>query len=284
MRYEFARLLSLGFYHRPIFQIGASRSGTIVLYKALGRHPKIFSMPSENPFVTYIASAVKPFEFGEEPKYFLRSVKIEKPYLYAQLRRLLFESAAGPHGGFKTLAKALIRERPPLLGKRMWCVKCFPLASDALALQVLYPSAKFIYIVRNGIDVVQSRRKFPAFRDGSFESHCEFWRHSAEKFSYLLDANYAVSVRQEDLLHDPDAVFRRIFAYLGIDNHPNSLDYVANTLVHSREDETTHENIDVKERLTAREPSYSSWTKAQIETFKAICSDEMQKLGYDIPF
>ena len=58
--------LSQRFYDRPIFQVGASRSGAIVLYKALGTHPNVFSMSSEDLFVACVAAAVHPFEFGDQ--------------------------------------------------------------------------------------------------------------------------------------------------------------------------------------------------------------------------
>lgn len=284
MRSVIGRALSAHFYHRPIFQVGASRSGTIVLYKALGTHPAILSMPSEDPFVTYVAGAVVPFEAGPETDYFRESVRIDRPYLYRQLRRLCFESAAGLQFGFKTLAKALAKEGAGLLRKRFWCVKCFPLEEHAHALLTLYPEAKFVYIVRNGIDVVESRTKFPAFRDQPFEHHCEFWVQAARKFSYLSRFDRAVEVRQEELLADPAQVFARIAAHIGVPNDPSPARYVTTTLVHSRGDKATHTNVDVRKSLQERPPSYANWTVTQRETFKRVCGEAMDQLGYSVPF
>lgn len=276
--------LSRQFYERPIFQVGASRSGTIVLYKALGTHPNIFSMPSEDPFITYIAATVEPFEFGNEIAYFEESVRLKRPYLYTQLRRLCFESAAGPNYGWKTHVKGLLRDKTDYFNKTHWCVKCFPLETNAYALMRLYPEARFIYIVRNGIDVVQSRTKFPAFRDQTFMSHCKFWVQAADKFDYLMSLPEAVAIRQEELLNEPDAVFERITSHLGLKQHPNPGNYVKTTLVHSRGDKATHENIDVRKSLQERPPSYETWDEAQRETFKQICGPAMEKLSYVIPF
>ena len=46
------KLASTRFSKSPIFIVGGSRSGTIVLLKAMGRHTRILSTPSEDPFVT----------------------------------------------------------------------------------------------------------------------------------------------------------------------------------------------------------------------------------------
>lgn len=276
--------LSARFYQRPIFQVGASRSGTIVLYKALGTHPAIFSMPSEDPFVSHIAAAVAAFEFGEDAAYFEESVRIKKPYLYRELRRLCFESAAGPHRGWKTLLKGVIDARREFLRKTYWCVKCFPIERHARALLHLYPEARFLYIVRSGIDVVQSRTKFPAFRDQPFDAHCRFWVQAAEKFSYLTNFDRAVQIQQEELLAAPEAAFARIAAHLGLDDHPNPANYVKTTLVHSLGDKATHKNVDVQKSLTERAPGHATWTDEQRDAFKRICGPAMQVLGYTLPF
>lgn len=284
MRETVGRLLSARFEQRPIFQVGASRSGTIVLYKALGTHPDVLSMPGENPMVDYLAGAAVPFEFGSEAWYFNESVKVERSHLYAQLRQMLFETTGGPQMGFKTLVKALVEDPLGFPAKQYWCVKCFPLQDSARALTVLYPDSKFIYIVRNGIDVVQSRTQFPVFRAQSFEQHCEFWVQAARKFDYLRQWDRCVEVRQEQLLSEPEEVFARISAHLGIKDHPNPARYVRTTLVHSRADEGTHENVDVRKALAEREPAHTHWTESQREIFSRICGGEMQRLGYDMPF
>ena len=56
------------------------------------------------------------------------------------------------------------------------------------------------------------------------------------------------------------------------------------TLVHSRGDVATRENVDVRKALAEREPSHARWTEGQRETFKRICGDDMQRLGYALPF
>jgi hypothetical protein len=277
-------LLALRFYHRPIFEVGSGRSGTIVLYKALGSHPQIFSMPGENPLITYFADCVEPYQRADQLRYFLHSVRLTQPQLYAELRRLIFESSAGPSAGWKVSVKGVVQHGLKFLGKTHWCVKCFPTKRHADALRELYPQAKFIYIVRNGIEVIHSRSKFPAFCKEPFESHCEFWVDAARKFSYLMSYEAAVPVRHEELLNAPEAVFRRIADTLALRPDPAPASYVQTTLVHSLDDGATHANVDVRKRLKERPPGYLSWTAVQRETFKRICGATMDALGYEVPF
>jgi hypothetical protein len=284
MKQAVARSLSSRFVRRPIFQVGASRSGTIVLYKALGRHPAILAMPGENPLVDPLAGLAASFESGDEAWYFRESVRLDPPRLYAKLRDLIFETTGGPHMGFRTLAKALARDPLGFAAKRHWCVKCFPLEASARALCALYPEARFVYIVRNGVDVVQSRTKFPVFSGQPFEQHCEFWVQAARKFDYLRQWDRCIEVRQEQLLSEPEAVFARICRHLGTDDHPAPAEYVRTTLVHSRGDVSTQVGVDVRKSLTERAPSHETWTAEQRETFRRICGPDMERLGYAMPF
>ncbi len=171
-----------------------------------------------------------------------------------------------------------------LARKRHWCVKTFPLEDHAKGLLKLYPEASFVYIVRNGINVVQSRTKFPAFREQPFEFHCRFWANAANKFRYLYDFERATVVRQEELLFAPQELFERIFRHVGLAHSENPIQFVRTTLVHSLGDKATHENVDVRKSLEQREPAFAKWSSDQREVFKEICGPAMRELGYEIPF
>ena len=114
----------------------------------------------------------------------------------------------------------------------------------------LYPEARFIWILRSGVNVVHSRCQFPAFRDLPFEEHCRHWASSIARFSYLLELPGAVVVHQEDLVDNPDAVFRRIFETLRIDYDPKPTAYALTHHVHPLGDKSTIEGVDIKKTLS----------------------------------
>lgn len=280
------RFASTRFIKRPIFIVGGSRSGTIVLLKAMGRHTQILATPSEDPFITDVGGMVHSLEFCSEveKQYYQETLRISTDYLYETLRRLALESALGPAYGLKQLIKLAVIEKANPLAKRYWCTKTFPGKNVAQGLMRLYSDARFIWILRNGMSVVHSRCQFPAFRDLPFAEHCQHWAGTIERFSYLREMPQAVVVHQEELVDNPDSVFRRIFEAFNIDYDPKPTEYALTHHVHPLGDESTTTGIDIKKTLSERPPAYQDWSQEQTAMFKAICGDAMQLAGYKIEF
>jgi hypothetical protein len=166
------------------------------------------------------------------------------------------------------MIKNILGEGVNVLKKRFWCAKTFPTVNVTKGLSRLYPNSKFIYIIRNGCDVVQSMSKFSGFRHQDFERNCLAWARSVENYDYLQDMESAIMVSHEQLIEKPDEVFEKVFSFIGIDNHENSANFIKNTLVHPL-DKPTQTHVDVKTELSKRRPSYEKWTP---------------ELGYEVPF
>ena len=88
------------------------------------------------------------------------------------------------------------------------------------------------------------------------------------RFSYLLELPGAVVVHQEDLVEDPDRVFRRIFDVIGIDYDPQPANYALTHHVHPLADESTTKGVDIKKTLSERPPAYLVWTQVQMKVFQ----------------
>jgi hypothetical protein len=280
------RLASSRFIDNPIFIVGGSRSGTVALLMAMGKHKHILSTPSEDPFITDVGGMVHALEYCSEVEkdYYLRTLRISHEYIYKSLRRLAMESALGKHYGLKQLVKQAVGSEGKLFQKRFWCTKTFPSELVAQGLLKLYPGTRFIWILRNGVNVVHSRRKFPEFRELSFENHCQHWAESIMRFSYLFRLSESIVVRQEELADDPDKIFRRIFNHIGISYDPRPTEFALTHLVHPLDDESTSTGVDVKKVLSERPPAYENWTVEQKSMFKDICGEAMSKAGYNLGF
>lgn len=276
------RALSATFFPNPILVVGTGRSGTSVLLQALGRHPAIFDMPGEAPYLTSVGSSAYLFEGHADHRYYLESLKPTKAYFYDQLRRLAFEVSGGPHFALKLLVKRLLERGRSPLGRRWWCAKTFPERESTEGLLALYPRLKVIYIVRNGCDVVQSMAKFKGFSDEDFETHCRRWTEGVEKYRYLLTLPQALVVTHESLLGEPEAFFTRVLDFLGLPQHPGPAHYAKTTVVHPLDMATKHA-ADPKAELAARQPAAATWTSQQKALFERLCGTGMRELGYEVP-
>lgn len=277
------RLLTARFIDNPVLVIGTGRSGTSVLLQALGRHPVIADLPGEAPFLTSIGYSAYLFEGHEDRDYYRDSIKVDRQYLYQQLRRLGFEVAAGPHYGLKLFVKGLLGRGTSPLGRRFWAAKTFPEETAAEGWRVLYPSVKFLYIVRNGCDVVHSMTKFGGFSQREFRRHCESWAEGVKKYQYLVAAPDAFFLRQEDLLSDPEEMFKHILKFIGLQYDPGPANFARTTLIHPL-DRKTRTDVDPKIELGHRRPGYSEWTYEQKSLFVTVCGQGMGELGYEVPF
>jgi hypothetical protein len=116
-----------------------------------------------------------------------------------------------------------------------------------------------------------------------FREHCKIWAYSVEKYKYLFDMNESMQVRQEDLISNPDEVFRAVLSFIGLGYEEGPTRFSQTTLIHPL-DQKTKTNVDVKKALSQRLPSYSDWNDDEKKIFLEICGESMQKLGYEIPF
>ena len=97
--------LSSRVFNNPVFIVGAGRSGTTVLLKALGQHQLILAMQGEAPFITSVGGSVYLFEYADSKEYYLKSLRVSKKYLYGTLKRMAYEVAAGEYYGCNFMLK-----------------------------------------------------------------------------------------------------------------------------------------------------------------------------------
>jgi hypothetical protein len=273
------RVLSARWRDHPVFVVGAARSGTSVMKRALGQHPAVVACDGESPSVAEIASAWAPFLLDGEREYFVESVRLTPRELKSRIRSLCLDSAVGRSSGIRLQTRAAVREKKWPTSIERWCAKTFPTKDSFECLIDLYPDARFVYITRRGDDVVASRMRFPHF-DMSFEEQCEAWVSTVMKYTYIDAQPQVISVRHEELVADP-SVLDRVVAFVGLSPSDKPRTYVSSTLVHPL-DEPTQAAVDVRKVLTDRPHAITTWDASQREVFVKICGDAMTMLGYDL--
>ena len=91
-------------------------------------------------------------------------------------------------------------------------------------------------------------------------------------------------MHQEELVDEPDTVFRRIFEEFQIEYDSKPTEYALTHHVHPLGDEATTRGVDIKKTLAERPPAYQEWTQEQRKLFKVICGNAMQIAGYELEF
>ncbi len=231
------------------------------------------------------------FRYGCEPSvlgnpYVPGSVKISAEQFGKMLRDLCYRCAFGTTSpGLKGLL--VWRNRHPQYRghgpKKYWGIKTFPNEQQAAGLRWLYPQAKFLLIVRNGMDVVQSMSGYGYYSQQSFEERCRTWNTVMMSYRFLGDRAEALTLGFEDLLGDPAAVLARVWGHLELAADPAPAHFLSSTFVHTQNNPVIKES-DPLVQLRNRSAAYQDWSSEEKAVFKELCAESMAELRYDIPF
>jgi Sulfotransferase family len=284
------RWVTRGYLESPVFVVGGGRSGTTVVTEALGTHPCLLAAPGESPIVTQLALVAARYVEGERSEWYAETCRLSTDELFTRLRELVFTGVFGSDLALRARARGAVkrawRYRMPDLSLRPlrgWISKIFPGQETYPGLMALFPGARFLWIVRNGAAVVHSRTRFEGFRDAPFAEQCDAWTACIDQHSFLGGLPNALALRHEDLVADPQALFRQAQQFLGLPHSERPARMAATTHVHPL-DKGTAAGVNVRQRLAKRGEPWLAWSDEQQATFKARCGEAMRVAGYPLPF
>lgn len=273
------------FFSSPLFVVSCGRSGSTALCRSLGRHPQILMAEREAPLFDSIGKTASMYAEGKASNYIQASVRISEWRFKDQLRTQCYTQVFGPDLGFDYNPfhvfdkKSLYSMNNHVL---FWGAKTFPCEKSAKGLTWLYPKCKFIYLFRNGVDVVYSMCRYGSFAKLSFEQRCRFWATAVANYQYLLHNERCVSIRFEDFLNDPARIFSDIYNHLGIIHDPSAIMFAQTNHINPLDQPSVKRNP--KNEILKRRESHLSWSANEKNIFKEICSEAMDCLGYEMPF
>jgi hypothetical protein len=267
---------------RPVFVVSCGRSGSTAMRKSLDAHPQIV-MGAEAPFVHRYAGLAADYAYAENASYFQGAIRVSEQELRDALRYQLYRSVFGPNMGFAYSWRARGAENHVASGQvRYWGAKAFPDGHEYRGLRWLYAEPRFVYIYRNGIDVVHSMSKKYNFKRFSFRERCERWAERVETYDYLRRAEGAVAVRFEEFVEDNEAVFDEVLRALDLPPSAAPARFASSNVMHPLG--APDEQGSAKEVLERRPPAYASWTDEERAVFVEVCGEGMRTFDYPIPF
>lgn len=215
------------------FVVGCPRSGTTIVQAMLARHPQIFTLPETGFFPRLLGGIDHRFgDEGAKPRRrnLARRLGLTRRYgrrEFVELQRSLLGESAAPKRAPWLLDACVTRFIATLDGlaeeaKRMAWIEKTP--HHLLYLQEIaryLPDARFIHVIRPGMDVLASiMDAYLRYDNHSFSGGLMLWvrrwNRAVEIHRSCIGAHHHHFVFLEDLVHQPHEEWLRLCDFLGL--------------------------------------------------------------------
>ena len=218
---------------RRTFVVGCPRSGTTIVQALLGRHPAIYTLP-ETAFFEQLHGDLgwRWGDAGIQPRRrrWRQSLGLTRRHMretFAALQAQLTDSRPGLPCPLRQQALsrqflALLDRSAGAAGRSMWLEKTPNHLLYIPEIEALAPDARFVHVVRKGIDVLASLADvyLRYENDGAFGGGTVHW---ARRWNRAVEIHHQHIGRtnhhfifQEDLVRQPDAEWARLCAFLDL--------------------------------------------------------------------
>lgn len=278
---------------RPIFLLGSERSGTNLMRAIMGSHPSIDAPAPVHLLLTFASQLP---DYGElaEPENFRRLCE----HMATSLHNPIFKwtsplevdalEAAAPGRTFMELFDHVYATEAEANGSARVFFKENDTYSHAWMLHHHYPDAKFIYLARDGRDVVSSWLESPTTLTSLTQTAHDWSREQQQGLlfhSMLQGSGRVLGVRYEELTAQPERTVRALCDFIGEDFVPEMLEFhKRKTVKESAESITAWRNI---ARPVMRDNSGNYRHKLsgpQIFAFERVAFKELTLLGYELDY
>ena len=277
----------------PVFIVACPRSGTTKLASLLNRH-SLVAAATETHFFNHVAklscfdakgklklSPDNLARFFAEPRVldFLAVAQLSE----AELRAAMFSSGK-PELERKQVFDIMMQLVLAARQKQIFCEKTPQHLQNLNEILALYPQAKFIHLIRDGRDVVNSLIKMP-WRPPGLINNARFWLRYiklGEAAERHIPASNLATYKYEDLLLEPETTLKSICEFIGISYEPNILGSSSSEPVFANwEAEWKHkasQELDPS-RIGAWREEFSDDSAAIVNCFLA---PTLKRLGYTV--
>jgi hypothetical protein len=227
---------------RPIFVIGAPRSGTTLFQYMLRSHPRISMPTGESHF--FVPMFRDESRFGDLTR--VENVRSMLASIYSHPKRAEFfdtdlhgidfdidrlatESITEGRSTMQAVFAGIFEKNAAGEGKARWGDKTPYYVLHMPLLLERFPGAQFIHLIRDGRDVALSllnrRHDFGVYNVYTAAKHWQIYVERGQQDGIALGEQHYHEVRYEDLLADPAAAMRRVCAFLGEEYSDSLIDF-----------------------------------------------------------
>jgi hypothetical protein len=222
------------------FIIGTGRSGTTMLASILNAHPQLCVPPEIQILFQYAGNGMRLHEvfeaglhFEADANFFIQLIQQRCPHNLQDYfdYRSFFRNLKYPVLSLKELVGQFYAEIARSKGKTI-CIEQTPWYGQRIdILNELFPSAKYIHMIRDGRDVAISFARTPWWHD-NIEHNLLRWAAEVDKIksscALMLKPEQVLVVRYEDFIGQPENELKRICEFLGVPFAPCMLEPQSN--------------------------------------------------------
>lgn len=258
----------------PIFISGIGRSGTSAVISSMSEHREIVKPDrvGEAPFINHFIRFLKEFEdLSPHRDYHFKNYQLSsdrRAEVFSNLMAML-------QYGFD------VDKNGP--DKRFWIAKVSLDHESYEKAKEILGELRILYVVRNGVEVVNSARNFKGFSDLSFEQLCRRWVNNISQCSYVHNTENCAVIKHHEMVINPSRVFERVYKEISIGYDDTPADFIAKTLFNS--------SFDKSEKLESTATVFSNrlqcwndWSSEEKSTFISICDETMEIHSFTKPY
>jgi hypothetical protein len=250
---------------RPIFIVGAVRSGTTAMGEALSKGTRYQGFPEGHVLDLAIRlMGTVHFHFDCKERFIGPAVlythfqlgRFGRSYFMEEIIGLLRRTAAGyktPYWFDKTPSAQMVASVPYLLEA--------------------FPEARFLFMQRRGLENIASRLR-KKFTGANFTSMCRDWQATMASWRAVRGVAHGryVEIEQRDMKREPAGTAAAIGGLMDFDAAETSR--LADAIR-----QVSPQVTDPSATVIA-DVSSLGWTQQQIDEFRATCGQEMEAYGY----
>jgi Sulfotransferase family len=264
--------------HAPFFIVASARSGTTLLRLILNRHARI-AVPPESRFITELWEGTNQVDvtvFLDRLVAHERFAAWELP-IDAVQEELDRRPSVSYHDAITAVYRAYARYK----GKELWGDKTPRYVEHIPFLANLFPTSRFIHLVRDGRDVALSYADVP-FGPKTVARSAALWRERVSagiRYGRPLAPTRYIEIHYEDLVDSPEKELRDLCGFLEVDFDAAMLEPGGDEAEVLSRAATYNPHVTGKPRSGIRQ-----WQKTMpdrhVEMFEAVAGNVLSTLGY----